>query len=287
MAEGLLIILINKATKLFGYFLTLKKEYIADLKLGVITDTRDLSGKILIERKIESIDTGEVLKALDKFKGKIRQTPPAYSSVKYKGKPSYRFARKGQEVELKPKTVNIYNLELISFKEDLLRIKINCSSGTYIRSLAYDIGNLLGTGASLKELKRTWINDYSLKDSINVDGFIKCIFDNYEKRYLKSKPYVVSLKRLLGKMKNICIRNENRDSILNGWPVTPGMIEPGKTNDTDSFKKGSFVSIWDNSGNLLAIHEIIYKKILQDVNNIKDEKLKLTKSIITFSNPVS
>lgn len=287
MAEGLLIILINKATKLFGYFLTLKKEYIADLKLGVITDTRDLSGKIIIEKKIKNIDTGEILKALDKFKGKIRQTPPAYSSVKYKGKPSYKFARKGQEVELKPKTVNIYNLELISFKEDLLRIKVNCSSGTYIRSLAYDIGNILGTGASLKELKRTWINDYSLRDSIDVDGFIRCIFDNYEKRYLKSKPYAVSLKKLPGKMKNICIRDENRDSILNGWPVTPGMIEPGKTNDTDSLKKGSFVSIWDNSGNLLAIHEIIYKKILQDVNNIKVEKLKLTKSIITFSSPVS
>ncbi len=286
MAEGLLIILINKATKLFGYFLTLEKEYIAELKLGVITDTRDLSGKILIERKIENIDTGEVLKALDKFKGKIRQTPPVYSSVKYKGKPSYKLARKGQEVELKPKIVHIYNLELISLKEDLLKMRINCSSGTYIRSLAYDIGNLLGTGASLKELKRTWINDYNLKDSIDVEGFIENIFNN-KTRYFETVPYMVSLRRLLERMKNIYIRDENRDSILNGWPITQEMIEPDKIKNAYLLKKGSFVSIWDNSGNLLAVHEIIHKKILQDVNNMKVEKLKLTKSIMTFSNPVS
>ncbi len=94
--------------------------------------------------------------------------PPIYSSVKYKGRPSYDFARKGRSIDLKYRMVNIYNLELISLSSDLLTVKVNCSSGTYIRSLAYEIGNLLGCGASIKGLKRTKINNFKLdRDSFS------------------------------------------------------------------------------------------------------------------------
>ncbi len=272
----MLIILINKATKLFSYFLTLDKEYIADIKLGVITDTWDISGKVLITGDVKDIDTRTVLAALNKFKGKIEQVPPAYSSVKYKGKPSYNFARKGQKIDLKPKTVNIHGLELISLKDDLLTLRINCSSGTYIRSLAYEIGNLLGFGASLKGLRRVGIGNYKLGDSMGIREFLK---QEFEKEYLESVPYMISIIRLLDKNQDIYIEDKYRSNVINGWPITGEMMETYRAGDLGLLKKGSFVKIKDRNKNLLAVHEILSKRIFSDR---KDKNLKLTKSIIIF-----
>lgn len=263
----------------------------------MVTDTWDLSGKILVEKKVEDIDKDKVLNALNKFEGKIKQIPPVYSAVKYKGSPSYRLARKGHRLELEPKIVNIYNLELISIEKDLVEIKINCSSGTYIRSLAYDIGGLLGTGASLKELKRTSINDYKLEDSISVEDFIRNVLEGHisVEEYMKPAPYIVPLERLSEKMENIYVKNRYINSIKNGCPVTEEMIEKRLTGNTGGlFKKGSFVNILDSNANLLAVHEIISEKIFCDtgddagdrVKNMVEIKQELTKSIIAFGDGV-
>lgn len=133
---------------------------------------------------------------LNKFKGKIEQKPPAYSSIKYKGRPLYKFAREGRNVYIKPRMVNIHSLELISLDNDLLTVKVNCSSGTYIRSLAYEIGELLGCGASVKGLKRVKINDFKLDDSISVVEFLE---KDLKKDDLRSSLYIISIERLLDK----------------------------------------------------------------------------------------
>ena len=246
------------------------------MKLGVITDTWDLDGKVLTRSKIEDIDVKKISSILNKFTGKIKQTPPMYSSVKYKGRPAYDYARKGQNIDLKPKTVNIHNLELVSLENDLLTIKVNCSSGTYIRSLAYEIGNLLGCGASIKGLKRTKINDFKLDSSISVEDFLK---GKFKKSNLEFSSYMISIERLLDKNPSLYIKDKYRYHIVNGHPVDGEMVESARTEDNNLLKKRIFIKIKDSSENIIAIHEILSENVISD---IKSKKLTLTKSIVIF-----
>lgn len=202
--------------------------------------------------------------------------PPIYSSVKYKGRPSYDFARKGRSIDLKHRMVNIYNLELISLSSDLLTVKVNCSSGTYIRSLAYEIGNLLGCGASIKGLKRIKINDFKLDSSISVEDFLK---GKFKKSDLEFSSYMISIERLLDKNPSLYIKDKYRCYIVNGHPVDGGMVEFARTEDNNLLKKGIFIKIKDIGENIIAIHEILSENVISDV---KSKKPSLTKSIVIF-----
>jgi len=165
LATGLLIIGVGKGTKKLSQFLKLDKEYVAKIKLGAVSDTYDKEGKIK-EIKIEKVpEKIKVEKVVESFVGEISQTPPLYSAKKIKGKRAYQLARRGIEVKLKPKKVKIYKIEILDYKFPYLKIKVNCSSGTYIRSLAADIGKKLKCGGYLEELKRTKIGKFSLKDA--------------------------------------------------------------------------------------------------------------------------
>lgn len=172
--------------------------------------------------------------------------------------------------------VNIYNLELISLSSDLLTVKVNCSSGTYIRSLAYEIGNLLGCGASIKGLKRTKIGDFKLDSSIIIEDFLK---GKFKKSDLESNSYMISIKRLLDKNPSLYIKDKYRCHIVNGHQVDGGMVEFARTEDNDLLKKGIFIKIKDSGENIIAIHEILSENIISDV---KSEKPGLTKSIVIF-----
>jgi len=252
----------------------LNKKYIAGIKLGVVTDTRDLSGRVLFTRRVRGLSYKKVLMSLDKFKGEIEQVPPAYSSVKYRGRPSYVYARKGQNIDLKPKKVNIYNLELISLEGSMLTIKVECGSGTYVRSLAYDIGDELGVGASVKSLKRITVGDYKLEDSINIDGLLK---EGISESCLDSSSYIISIERMLEGNKSICISDEFKSQISSGSPVKIRMLGKQEIKEFGSFKKGTFVKIIDSKENLLAVHRILSDELSVDIGG-KD--LKLTESIL-------
>lgn len=165
-AEGLLIILVGREeTRLQSKFLNLDKEYEATLILGAETDTFDSEGKIQDTNKLQIPKKKTVEAALKKFIGEQEQMPPAFSAKKVKGKKAYELARKGETVELEPKKVTIHNLELLDYDYPELKIRTRVSSGTYIRALARDIGRALGTGAHVKELKRTQIGEHKLKDA--------------------------------------------------------------------------------------------------------------------------
>jgi len=175
-AEGLLIILVGReATKRQSEFMKLDKEYIATLHLGAETDTQDLTGKPIKSKfpppknnsQIPSLKT--VQSILKNFKGEIEQVPPIYSAIKIKGKKAYELARRGEKVELKPRKIKIYDIKILDYKWPLLKLKIKCSSGTYIRSLARDIGRTLNTGAYLEKLVRTKIGKYASKNAANID----------------------------------------------------------------------------------------------------------------------
>ncbi|MDO8283035.1 MAG: tRNA pseudouridine(55) synthase TruB [Thermodesulfovibrionia bacterium] len=169
MATGLLLICINKATRLATYLSGSDKEYIAVMKLGESTDTQDAYGEIL--EKADSIDVSEAdIKAvLSLFKGKISQLPPMFSALKHKGKPLYEYARQGIDIARTSREVNIKSIELLDFDLPFVKLKVACSKGTYIRTLCHDIGKKLGVGAHMTELQRTAIGEFNLQDALEID----------------------------------------------------------------------------------------------------------------------
>ncbi|MBO7672569.1 tRNA pseudouridine(55) synthase TruB [bacterium] len=172
-ATGVLPVCIGNATRLSEY-LHNDKSYIAQIKFGFNTDTYDCDGQITqtFDKKINREDLENILKD---FTGEIEQLPPMYSAVKVNGKKLYEYARKGEIVEIKPRKVTIYELKLLdfSYENQTAKIFIDCKSGTYIRSLAFDIAQKLGTGAYLTELTRTKSDIFELENSLNLEGLTK------------------------------------------------------------------------------------------------------------------
>jgi tRNA pseudouridine55 synthase len=142
------------------------KEYEATLQLGVVTETQDPEGKILEKRPVGNISSGDIEACLEHFRGDQLQTPPAYSALKHKGKPLYHYARQGITVVKEPRPIVVKRLECLAREHDRLTIRVTCSKGTYIRMLAADIGEFLGCGAFLCELKRTRNGFFSLADTL-------------------------------------------------------------------------------------------------------------------------
>ncbi|MBW2643568.1 MAG: tRNA pseudouridine(55) synthase TruB [Deltaproteobacteria bacterium] len=168
-ATGLLVIAVGKATRLFPFYLKTDKSYTARIKFGVATDTYDLDGKPTSEENSNFPNTLGIQKTLKLFIGNQLQVPPIYSAKKFKGKPLYVHARQNNKVEPKPCPVNIYEFELKKYHPPHLDCCIRCSSGTYIRSLAHDLGQKLGCGAHLIQLQRTAIGRFRLEDSLHLE----------------------------------------------------------------------------------------------------------------------
>jgi tRNA pseudouridine55 synthase len=167
LASGLLIALFGEATKFAGLLLDSDKEYLATLKLGETTATGDAEGDVLETRPLTA-SAGEIQAALERFKGEISQVPPMHSALKRDGVPLYKLARRGERVERQPRSVRILQLELLDFKKPLLNIRVRCSKGTYVRTLAEDIGAALGCGAHLAGLRRTGSGRFRVDDAVPV-----------------------------------------------------------------------------------------------------------------------
>jgi tRNA pseudouridine synthase B len=169
LATGLMIVVTGRSTKLIEQLQAGEKEYVATLALGATTPSFDLETEIDATYPTAHITRQLVEEKLSGFIGRIEQVPPTYSAIKIGGKRAYHFAREGEEVELKPKVLEITSIDLIDFAPDSLTLKISCSKGTYIRALARDIGRALGSGAHLTALRRTRIGDYRVDDALNID----------------------------------------------------------------------------------------------------------------------
>lgn len=175
LATGILIICTGRATKQIDRLQGGEKEYVATLRLGATTPSYDLEKEIDKTYPYEHITRELTEEALAKFRGKIMQVPPIFSAVKIDGKRAYKYARKGDEVELKAKPLEITELELLDFRPDEIKIRVVCSKGTYIRALARDIGEALESGAHLIELRRTRVGEYDEKRAMTVDEAVKMI----------------------------------------------------------------------------------------------------------------
>lgn len=170
-ATGVLLICTGKATKQITQFVGMDKEYIGEIHLGIATDSDDRDGTVLEKMTVPELDEDLIEEVLEKFKGRIEQVPPMFSALKYKGKRLYKLARQGKVVERKPREITIHAIELLSWQSPFLQLKICCSKGTYIRSLARDIGKALGTVAHLSKLQRTRIGSYTVKDAYTLEEF--------------------------------------------------------------------------------------------------------------------
>lgn len=160
LATGLLPVCFGEATKIAGYLLGARKAYDAECRLGVTTDTCDSDGSVLLERPVPALDDATISHALATFTGRITQIPPVYSALKQGGVPLYKRARRGESVAAPPRQVEVSRFALRARAGETLRLAVECGSGTYVRSLVRDLGEVLGCGAHLTALRRTWVEPF-------------------------------------------------------------------------------------------------------------------------------
>ncbi len=207
IATGVMLILIGKATKLARFFGEDKKRYLAEVRFGIETDTLDGEGKVISKRSCE-VSSDNVEKTLKRFRGHIEQRAPIYSAIKKKGRPLYDLARKGEAVSAPTRNVEIIELKLVDFKEGenpAAKLDVTASKGTYIRSLASDIGKALGVGAHLSALTRLEAGRYSLDDSISLETLTQAP---------DPKEFLISIEKALSFMGSIKIQDEETEKKL-------------------------------------------------------------------------
>ena len=169
LATGLLVVLVGRAVKASEYATCDRKRYEAVMKLGTETDTEDITGEVISEKRFDLSD-GDIIAACESFTGEYLQTPPMYSAVKVGGRKLYEIARAGGSVERAARPVVIYSLSAKRFSDDSFSLSVECSSGTYIRTLCADIGRKLGCGACMSALRRTAVGDFTLDAAVTPDG---------------------------------------------------------------------------------------------------------------------
>ena len=169
LATGLVVVAVGKATRLFPFFSKVDKEYQGRIKLGFSTDTYDSMGEPTSEECLEYPSQERLLEAMLDFQGEIEQFPPRFSAKKFKGKPLYALARQNKEFELRSNKITVHAFRLTSYKPPILDFEVECSSGTYIRSLAHDLGQALECGAHLTQLVRTSVGSFKLEEAFSLE----------------------------------------------------------------------------------------------------------------------
>jgi tRNA pseudouridine55 synthase len=169
MATGVLPVCLGQATRVVEFFSVMTKRYLAEIELGIETDTYDVTGQVMRRRDPSAINQARLEAVLPAFRGAIQQTPPMYSALKHCGKPLYTLARAGIEIERKPRTADVDSLELVDFRSPVVTLDIVCGKGTYIRSIAHDIGQMLGCGAAMRSLVRTRYGPFEKIEAVSVE----------------------------------------------------------------------------------------------------------------------
>ena len=172
MATGVLPVFVGRATRGVEFFEHAEKTYEATLRLGLTTDTEDISGTVLEEKPV-TLTEADLLTVLPRFRGQILQVPPMYSALKVNGQKLYELARKGKEVERNPRPITIHELELLEFTSETARLRVRCSKGTYIRTLCKDIGEALGCGGGMAALRRTAAGEYGIAEAVPLQTLLE------------------------------------------------------------------------------------------------------------------
>ena len=225
LASGVLPVCFGQGTRVVEFLLEASKVYRAQIELGVATDTYDTTGKIIKQGDPSAINREQIELALDSFRGLIQQTPPMYSALKHQGQRLYRLARAGITISRASRPARIYRLELLDFEPPLVTLKIECGRGTYIRSLAHDLGQLLGCGAHLKELVRLSYGPFDIKDSI-TPAQVEDAFRNNDWQHL-----VYPIDIVLNNWSAVVVGDEQERVIRNGGCVVVDNSPVGADNE--------------------------------------------------------
>lgn len=261
-ASGLLVVCLGRSTKTAQFISDCDKEYIAEIKLGRISKTYDAEGVDFetAESDCSSITVETVSKTLDSFVGEIIQQVPAYSAVHVNGERLYKMANKGIDVELPKRNITIYAIELLEFKDNCLKIKVSCSKGTYIRSLAHDLGQLLQCGGYLSNLRRTSVGHLTVENSLKISEIENLIETRNLDESLLQFNEVVSYA-------SCAVNNDFVDLVYNGNDIIKEYIDTVY----DSYNVGDKVAIKDLTGNVLAVCKAEVPSNL--IDNTNDQKL--------------
>ena len=248
-ATGVLPVCLNEGTKLSPFLMDQDKEYEGVILLGVETDTQDSTGNVIRHQEPGTVDLRTIECALKAFEGTISQTPPMFSAIKRNGVPLYKLARKGVEVERKARTVTIYSFDLVNVELPRIFFRVACSKGTYIRTLAGDIGTRLGCGGSLEALRRTRSGQFFLEKSINLSVLQEMSKDDVAAQRLLSPV------QALASLPAIVVNDRIADKVRHGISVGIGEVENELQHAIlEPLKK---IIIINREGQLLAVAETV------------------------------
>ncbi len=246
-ATGVLLLCLGKATKLSRYFMQLEKEYHGFFLFGVSTDSQDADGNVIAERDASGVTEERIRKALGAYRGDILQVPPMVSAVKVNGKRLYRLARKGETVKREPRKIHVKTFELLHFDPPMAEVRIVCSKGTYVRTLAADLGEELGCGAHLHKLCRAAIGDYTVDDAVSMDELIDAAEEGTADRF------VVPLSSAVDSLKEGVLRS----GVDGRWSVPALPRSLALLEEIDPLPRdGEFLRIIDPSGKPVGVVEV-------------------------------
>ncbi len=281
IAEGLLVLLVNKAVKLSSHLSQLDKEYISLIKLGIRTDTFDMDGKIIQTCNVPKLEESRLIKIITDFEGEYVQTIPAFSAKKFRGKHLYDYARKKIETQELKNKVRINKIDILNFRPPYLYLRLSVGSGTYIRAITEDIGKRIGCGAVMAKLRRIRAGKFFIKDSLKAEEIVG-IFKDCENRELQTKldslNSFISLKRLADDYKKIYVKEQFIKVLDLNSPLYEDMIDT-KFNTEAEFNKGEIINIKSEKTRKTYLHRAVTGFNLRELST--DNK-KLSKFIAMF-----
>ena len=267
-ATGLLVITLGKATKISNYLSAEVKSYRAVIHLGESRDSFDRFGKVIDQTEFE-LSAVEIEQALDSFRGQIKQLVPSYSAVHHDGRRMYELAREGQDIPEKYRRVNISRLEMLSYEKPLLKIEVECSSGTYIRSIAHELGQKLGCGAHLAGLIRTSLGRFQLEQAITLRQLEAIVKIGLVQKYLVSIHDVLTVPSLI-------INDTKSEGVQFGQDIlNADILKLGH-----EFTAGDVIAVKNKLGNLLAIGTALISSQKVRQNVVPSEKVFEYKRVI-------
>ena len=253
-ATGVLPVLIGQATKISKYLIEHDKTYIAELKLGEKRSTGDIEGEIIETKNVPTLEDTRIKKVLKSFEGKQKQTPPIYSAIKINGKKAYEYARENKEIFLEPRDIEIYSIDLLEYEDDIVRFKVSCSKGTYIRTLCENIANGLGTVGFMLNLERTQINEqFFINDAIELGNIIEADAKEIEKK-------LISIETVFNTYPEISLTPEEKKLFLNGVKIQQNLSD----NVYRVYNKTEFIGLGVIKDNILKRDVVIRKSEVRE-----------------------
>lgn len=249
LASGVLPVCCGKATKVCGLLTDKDKSYHAVCRLGVETDTQDMSGSIIRKCDITGITEEDIINCLKHFEGVIMQVPPMYSALKVKGKKLYELAREGITIKREPRQVTIHSIDVkdIDIKNGIFSMDVTCSKGTYIRALCHDIGIMLGNAAAMEKLVRTSVSVFKIEDALKL-AEVQDIAENQPERL---KEYLMPVDALFTGYKKAQVKNGSEKALANGNKLSGSMLE-GLTEEPAA---GEDILVYNRDGRFKAIYK--------------------------------